>query len=193
MAKARELGKHFESGDYYKGKYETEQEVEKIRRWMQEAKAKEKEITRLCHKINGTQPDYDMNPVEYYKESRKRYQERIRTFEDEMEREEKERSSSSGGGGGGDGKPKNMTVKQWKEFKKRRRRERKEMEIQETADRTILQKTPRYVLAHKLANDFECDCMPEEMRRGVFCRACKILIEVDEYMMHRMRVVAGSI
>jgi hypothetical protein len=189
MAKAREFSsKHPDGvtgGDFYKGKRKTEQEIEEIRQWIQEKKASEKEITRLCHRINCTEPDYDMDPVEYYKGSRKRYQERIRAFEDEMEEEEKERRR-------GGGKSKYMTAKQWKEFKKRRRRERKEMEIQERANCTILQKTPRYLLTHKLANDFECDRMPEEMRRGIFCRACRILIEVDEYMMHRMRIVAGN-
>jgi hypothetical protein len=85
-----------------------------------------------------------------------------------------------------------MALKQRHEVKRRFKRENKERDAKDRADRAILGKTPRHIMIDKLTDDFKCACVPDSMRIGVFCRACMILIEVDDFLMHRMRVVAGS-
>ena len=63
MAKARDEGKRMaynREGDAFKGKRETEQEIEEIRKEFAELKAEEKELTQLCYKLNEEISDYDM-------------------------------------------------------------------------------------------------------------------------------------
>jgi hypothetical protein len=91
-----------------------------------------------------------------------------------------------------DRKPPRMTdaeyVKKKRELRKVIRQEHKESE----ADSTLRMNTPSRIHADKAMYGiaFYCECTAENLRRGIYCGPCKLMLKVDDYMMRLFKDAA---
>lgn len=146
-------------------------------------KRKETEVTRLCNKILDIKPIYEMTFEEYWK-ARKECSKIRNEITHEQFYGHKILHKQ----------PKGMTKKQWSEAKRRLRRQLKEDNAKRRADESILNNTPARLFDKKIDDMWlACDCDPDEMRQGIFCDICKIVLKIDEYTMTLLRREAEEV
>jgi hypothetical protein len=49
--------------------------------------------------------------------------------------------------------------------------------------------TPRWLVSNKI-DAIGCQCEAEDLRRGINCKICKLMLKVDNYMMNLFRDAA---
>jgi hypothetical protein len=75
-----------------------------------------------------------------------------------------------------------MTKTHWeKERKKKKRLAREVRKERESNNKLELNRSPVNLLSERI-DKISCRCKAEEMRAGQFCKTCKILTKVNEYM-----------
>jgi hypothetical protein len=86
-----------------------------------------------------------------------------------------------------DEKPKRMSDEEWI----KRKREDDHVEHKNVAS-TTLTRLGAYTLVdiHHKVDSIWCDCEPEQLRRGIYCRTCRLVLRVDKYMMELFKDVA---
>lgn len=146
--------------------------------WSEYCKRKlreEEPIERYCYDVRGIVPDYDLSFEEHlksWKEGIKIREARTQKFDNEIEEE---------ASGFYRVKPEGMTNKQWIEEKRKRKRLKREERNQEEADRMLQRQSPIHMFGHTV-DKIGCECKTEEMRKGIFCNTCKLIIMVNEYV-----------
>ena len=134
----------------------------------QEQAKQEDPIERYCNTIRGITPDYEIS----YEESVKMQEENWNYREKNLE---KERESWN--------KPIDGMAKTEKEQERRKRRLVREERKQLESDRNLeYHGTPSRLLS-KRVDKIGCECEAEQMRQGIFCDTCKLLVKVNDYIL----------
>jgi hypothetical protein len=140
----------------------------------------ETEVERLCKKIKGIKPVYEMTFKEYWELHKAR--------EERMNKRIKSTHREITGSIILHKQPKGMANKEWTEAKRRYRRQQKEDNAKRRADNAIKETTPIRLFDKKVSDmGYACDCTADEMRQGIFCDICKIVLKIDEYTMTLLR------
>jgi hypothetical protein len=78
-------------------------------------------------------------------------------------------------------KPEGMTNKEWVEEKRKRMRLEKEERMQQESDRKLKWNASPFRAFSKTVDRIGCRCKAEEIRKGVYCDTCKLIVRVHEY------------
>lgn len=79
-------------------------------------------------------------------------------------------------------KPEGMTDKEYEKKKKELRKLALQDKKERETDRVIEEHTP-YWIFHDKVSAIKCECRAEDLRRGIYCKTCKLVLKVDKYMM----------
>lgn len=176
--KAMQYGKEIDEGLHVEPyAYEIKQARIDFKEECKYEKTNQTEVERLCNKIKGIKPIYEMTFEEYWKARKERSKIRNEIMHDEMYGHKILHKQPIG-----------MTNKQWTEAKRTLRRQEKEDNAKRRADKAILNKTPARLFDKKIYDMWlACDCDADEMRQGIFCDICKIVLKIDDYTMTLLR------
>jgi hypothetical protein len=83
------------------------------------------------------------------------------------------------------------TKTQWLKHLKNQRRLEKQRTQEARADWKLRMNTPIHLL-EKTIRKIGCRCKPEDMRQGVFCDTCRLLVLVHKYLMNLFKEAAES-
>ena len=144
-------------------------------KWKEYCKQKNKEedlIERYCYDIRGESPDYEITFEDMIKIRREGDQAaRMSEKFDDINRQRRLIQN----------KPEGMTTKQWIKENKRKRLLLKEQMKQEQLDSHLeSSKNPLSLFVNTLEK-VGCRCKADQMRRGIFCDTCRLIVKVNEY------------
>jgi hypothetical protein len=154
-------------------KKQKEELLEEKRQWLkncEEKKKREDPIERYCYDIRSEVPYYEMTFEQYKKEEERAWQER----RDILKKEQGENTIYL--------KPERMTGKQWIKERRKRKRLQQEEEKHRESDEKLERQSPFHLFESRV-HKIGCECKAEEMRRGIFCDTCKLIMKVNEYML----------
>lgn len=144
----------------------------KWKEWQDKAKRAEDPIRRYGNFILGIVPDYEIS----YEENKEMEKESWKKRREILDKEFDEKSKLHWP------KPEGMTKTQRLKEKRRKRRlaieERKEREHN---DKLWFESRPQWLIQKRI-DKIPCACTAEEIRAGRFCKTCKLLVRVNEYM-----------
>jgi uncharacterized protein YozE (UPF0346 family) len=86
-------------------------------------------------------------------------------------------------------KPRSMSEQEWVKRKREIRARRIHESSEYNADMAIITHTPWWIF-HDKVNAIWCDCEPEQLRRGIYCKTCKLVLKADKYMMELFKDAA---
>jgi hypothetical protein len=151
--------------------------------WQEYCNRKMKEedpIERYCYQIRGETPDYEMS----FEQSEKLDQESMHARQETLKQErymQQERRLT---------KPEGITKTKWIKDQRKKGRLHKEEQKQRKADRRLeWYGRPVNLFSDRIAK-IGCECEAEQMRRGVFCDTCKLIVKVNEYMLELFKRTA---
>jgi len=183
MDKAMQYGKEIDRLHVGTYAYEIKQARIDFKEECEYEKKNETEVERLCNKIKGIKPIYEMTFEEYWKALKERSKIRNEIAHELMYGRKILHKQPIG-----------MTKKQWIEAKRKLRRQQKEDNAKLRADEAIERTTPIRLFDKKLTEMYHaCDCDADEMRQGIFCDICKIVLKVDEYTMTLLKREAEEV
>jgi hypothetical protein len=176
--KAMQYGKEIDEGLHVEPyAYEIKQARADFKSECEYLKREETEVERLCDKIKGIKPIYEMTFEEYWKALKECDRIRNEEMHHEMYGDKILHKQPIG-----------MTSKQWTEAKRKLRRQQKEDNAKRRADQAIERTTPIRLFDKKLTDMYHaCYCDADEMRQGIFCDICKIVLKIDEHAMTLLR------
>jgi hypothetical protein len=148
---------------------------EEKRKWKEDCRRKNKEddlIERYCYDIRGESPEYESTFEEMIK---------IRRAGDQAARMSEKFYETAGQRSLIRNKPEGMTTKQWINEKRRQKLLLKEQMKQEQLDSDLeSSKNPLSLFVNRLEK-VGCRCKAEQMRRGIVCDTCRLIVKVHEY------------
>lgn len=154
---------------------EAKQELEDWNTKCEQYKNEETPIERYCNKILGYIPFYYKTLEEYKKDSEENLKYRYELMDQYHEDRRILRE-----------RPDGMTVKEWKEKKRLIRLEQKQMQKDSELEITS---TPNWLIKQTI-DKIQCDCAAEGILNGITCDTCKLLVQVNDYMMNLFKDAA---
>jgi hypothetical protein len=88
-----------------------------------------------------------------------------------------------------DRKPESMSNEKWLKRKQEILARRAQEDLEYKTDRVIRTHTPWWIFHHKVGAIW-CDCKPEQLRQGIYCKTCKLVLKADKYMMELFKDAA---
>jgi hypothetical protein len=80
-------------------------------------------------------------------------------------------------------KPKDMSKAEWIKRKRRMKKDKREQERQLELDRRLESKMTPIHLFEEQVDKIGCECQAEGIRQGQFCDTCRLITNVNSYMM----------
>lgn len=146
--------------------------------WLQYCQRLRREdpIERYCYDIREEVADYEISFKEHLRQEEEReHRIKIRLVEEAKDIRLARDFLTN--------KPSGMTKTQWtKEKRKRKRLDKEEMNRQQL-DSNLKQYGSPLSLFSKRLKKIGCRCEAEAMRRGIFCDTCRLLVNVNRYML----------
>jgi hypothetical protein len=143
-------------------------ERQEWKEWQKQVKQEEDPIEGYCNTIRGITPDYEIS----YEDKKQREEENW-NYRKEMFEKEKESWNKS---------MEEMTKAEQKEEKRKRRLAREERKQLESDRNLKYHGTPSRLLSERI-DKVGCECEAEQMRHGIFCDTCKLLVKVNDYIL----------
>ena len=82
-----------------------------------------------------------------------------------------------------------MSEEEWLKRKREILARRKQVHIEYKTDGIIMTRTPWWIF-HQKVMAIWCDCRPEQVGRGIYCKSCKLILKADKYMMELFKDAA---
>ena len=149
----------------------------KKKEWVEYCERKRKEeapIERYCYEIRHELPDYQLTFERYEKKAERVWQVR----EDIAKKEEEQNTMYL--------KPEKMTDKEWDKERRKRKLLEKEIIRERESNEKLEQQSPFHLFVHMI-DKIGCKCKAEEMRKGIFCETCKLLVKVHTNMLEQFK------
>lgn len=137
-------------------------------------------VSQIYNKVDYRDQSYE--DLEESEARSKRREEENKNTETKLDRIFKEDSILSK-------KPEWMSEEKWLKTKQEILARRDQEDIEYKTDRVIIRHTPWWVF-HQKVTAIWCDCRPEQMRRGIYCKTCKLVLKADKYMMELFKDAA---